>query len=295
MQIADVRLLQVPVTRARISPFSLTYLGHQADGIVGSELFARYPVTIDMAAGTLTIYRTEAAAMQARPVGAAVLPLELVGGNPAVACAVDGVSASPCFIDVDSDADLMLDWNSAQAQEMLHLGTTLTTMREAMPGREMFGRIARGHDLSLGSLSIAGPLVRLPIPTSDPASDPIGLRTRIGSGVLGRYATTIDEVGGQLVLSSGTAAPVAPAFDRSGLWLIWRSGVAVVRNVVAGSPGDAAGIAAGDEILDVNGKPAIDLDTVRALLAGDPGSVVALTYQHGQRQGQATLTLRTIL
>jgi S1-C subfamily serine protease len=45
----------------------------------------------------------------------------------------------------------------------------------------------------------------------------------------------------------------------------------------------------------VDGKPAIDLDAVRSLLAGDPGAQIALTYQRGEHQGQATLTLRTLI
>ena len=296
LQVGDVRLTGVSVARARISPYSSTYLGYPADGIIGAELFAHYPVTIDAVAGKLTIYRDEAAALKARPTGATVLPLEIVGGSPAVDCSVDGHSASPCVVDLNSDGDVMLDWNSEQAQRLLRFGPTLSCMREAEPGREMFGRIARGQSLALGSINVSAPLLRLPSPASNPAPNPLGWRTSLGNGIFERFVTTIDEGGGALVLGAGAGAPLpSPTFDRSGMWLIWRSGSVVVRNVMAGSPAASAGIEAGDAIVDVSGKPAIDLDAVRAALAGDVGTRVAVVYERARRQAQATLTLRDLL
>jgi hypothetical protein len=295
LQIGDIRLTGVHVSRARVAPFSLTYLGHEADGIIGSELFARYPVTVDYLADTMTVYRSQDAALAARPADGMVMALEVVAGSPAVDCAINGIGASPCLVDVDSDADLLLDWNSAQAQKRLRLGPTLSCMREAVPGREMFGQIARAKTLTLGSLTIDGPLVRFPSADSDESQDPLGWRTHLGSGALGRFAATIDESGGVLVLSGESTDLGATPFDRSGLWLISHDGGLVVRNVVGGSPGAQAGIAAGDAIVSIDGKPALDLDAVRDMLTGAPGSQVSVTFVHAQRTSNAVLTLRNLL
>ncbi len=50
----------------------------------------------------------------------------------------------------------------------------------------------------------------------------------------------------------------------------------LVERIVPGSPGDLAGIREGDELVQINGEPVKNLDTARASLGGELGSVVRL-------------------
>lgn len=293
LQIGDVRFTGVRVERERLAPFSQSYLGSAADGIVGEDLFVRYPVTIDYPGRTVTIYRTEAAVAASRPTDSTTIPLQLVRGAPAVACTVDGADVGPCFIDVNSDADLALRSRPADVERLFRSRPSLADMREAEPGREIAGRIIRAHSATLGSMTLDGPLVQLP--ASEGAAANGSAHASVGSGLLGRFVVTVDVPKGALYLDGVANADRASQFDRSGLWLVWRSNQIVVRSVDRGSPAGVAGLLSGDTIVAVDGKAAQDLDAVRAQLIGIPGDKVTLTYQREGRRRDVMLTLRTLM
>jgi hypothetical protein len=290
LQIGDVRLTNVKVSRDRLVPYSQTYLGSIATGILGRELFEQYPVTIDYPNRVLTIYRSEAAAASARATGAPVVPMEVVGGAPAVACALDGKSAAPCILDVYLGADIVLSgpgWTFKNQPAMF--------MRDAEPGREMRGSTLRAHSLAIGALTIAGPLVDV---TADEQSyyPEQGRRAMLGSGILSRFAVTIDELGGAFLALGPPSAAASPSpFDGSGLWLIWRGGAVIIRNVVPRSPAAAAGIGNGDVILAIDGKPLQDLDAARGAFMQPAGTKVFVTVERGSRRRDVTITLRSFL
>ena len=291
VQIGDVRLTNVKVSRERVAPFAQTYLGTPASGILGSEIFSHYPVTIDYPNRTLTIFRTEAAASLARPAGAAVTQMEMVAGMPAVTCAVDGLSVAPCFIEVHSAADLWLygpgRWKYANEPAM--------AIRDAEPGGEMRGTIVRARTLRIGNLDLAGALVDLS-PAGQAAYAVAPARAMLGSGVFARFAITIDEPAGTFTLAGSPAAAAAPSpFDGSGMWLVWRGGTITVRSVVPKSPADAADIVGGDVIVAINGKPALDLDAARDAFTQPSGTRVGVTYQRGARRKDVVLTLHTLI
>lgn len=69
-------------------------------------------------------------------------------------------------------------------------------------------------------------------------------------------------------------------------------GGAVVRAVWPGSPADAAGLAEGDVIVGVGDRPVISISSlVVQLRAHSPGDAVRLTYHHGGRAADTTVTL----
>jgi len=154
LQIGAVRFVGLKVGTARIGPFAQAYLGSSATGIVGADLFAHYPVTLDYANASMTIYRDEAAAAAARPAGAMSIPLALVDGMPKVACGIDGKNEPPCFIDVYADEDIALWGGTGSDVSRRSIG-----IRDAEPDHEMNGTVERARSMSIGAMSIAGPLV----------------------------------------------------------------------------------------------------------------------------------------
>jgi hypothetical protein len=292
LQIGDVRLTNVKVSRQRLAPYSRTYLGAEAGGVLGAELFARYPVSIDYPKRLMTIYRSTTMAEFGRPSGSTVAPMQMVGGLPAVTCAVDGTNATPCFLNVGSDVDLALS-GSGWADK----NDAATLMRDAEPAGEVRGVVFRAHQLTVGQIAVAAPVVELLRQAS--ADDHIGgavLHAVVGSGALSRFAVTIDEPGGAFVVSADpTAASQPSAFDGSGLWLVSRNNMVVVRSVVSKSAADAAGIASGDVILAIDGRPVIDLDTARGSLMRPSGTRTTVTYQRGTTRHDVALILRSLI
>jgi PDZ domain-containing protein len=289
LQIGAVRFVGSKVATARILPFAQTYLGSPATGVLGADLFSRYPVTIDYADSTITIYRDEAAAVAARAAGVAPIPLSIVDGLPTVQCGIDGKNAPPCFIDVYADEDVGL-WGAAPDVSRRSIG-----IRDAEPDHEMNGSVERAKAMSIGGAMVSGPLVdrmsagEAPVPNA-------AVRAVIGSGVLSRFIVTIDELGGVLLLAPNPNAPPAfSPFDGSGLWLVWRNGQVVVRSIVPRSPAVGAGLRPGDVILTIDGKAPADLDSAARAFARPTGTKVALAYQRGKVRRNIVLVLRSLI
>lgn len=73
-------------------------------------------------------------------------------------------------------------------------------------------------------------------------------------------------------------------------------GLPVIRNVLRGSPAQAAGLQRGDLLEAIDGKKvdALSLDEIRELLQGDSGTIVSLTYRRGAQTVTQTVTRREI-
>ena len=71
-----------------------------------------------------------------------------------------------------------------------------------------------------------------------------------------------------------------------------------VADVTAGGPAEVAGVRVGDQIVAVDGRPAVDLElpAVRARLRREPaGTVVRVTLERGDAKRDVELTLRDLL
>jgi len=292
LQVGAVRFIGLKVATARIGPFAQTYLGSSATGVLGTDLFAHFPVTIDYANASVTIYRDEAAAAAARPTGVTTVPLSLVDGMPSVACGIDGKNAPPCFVDVYADEDVAI-WGGTRSD----VSRRSIGIRDAEPDHEMNGTVERARIMSIGAMAIPGPLVDRMGSSEQPVQSS-KVRAVIGSGLLSRFAVTIDELGGTLVLApyAATTTNTAPSpFDGSGLWLTWRTGQVVVRSIVPRSPADRAGLRAGDVLLAIDGKAPLDLDSAVHAFDRPTGTKVALTYLRGRTRKNIVLRLRSLI
>ena len=79
----------------------------------------------------------------------------------------------------------------------------------------------------------------------------------------------------------------------------WRDGaeLAEVGHVIRESPAQAAGIEAGDQIVEIDGKPisAVGVDAVRGLLSQAPGTRVTLSVRRGGVETEKTLVLQKLI
>jgi PDZ domain len=301
-QIGDVRMTGVQLQRERLIPYGQMYLGQEADGILGAQLFQKYPVTIDYGAHTLTIARSltptpagptqPAPSPSPLPSGAVVVPLVANGAIPRVACSIDGSPQLSCAVDVDSGSQVVSPADVVAVKKLMVKSAMLTDMRAAQPGLEMPGDIVRAHALSVGALTIANPLIEIPKHPAD--FEPPRSLPRIGGGVLDRFIVLIDEPDRQVVFVP-EAGSALTSFDRSGLWLIWRNGALVVRNVDRGSPADRARIARRDTIVSIDDVAASDLESARIALAGPPGTIVKISFEHRSHRRDTRIVLRTLI
>lgn len=312
LQVGELRFNFISAAIGKISAYASTYLGASAQGVLGRELFSRYPVRIDYRGCTVTVFRDSTTAQAAMAKSAAAIALRLTDGIPAVESKLDGVSAL-LAVDTVSNAEVDVTRAFADANRLSSLVTRIPELRRALPTGDLSGETARARTLSVGQVVIERPLVGI-IESSIPSKS----RTAgsIGAALLDQFVVLIDEPGAMLVLESPAEAPqgsasqsstsqsptaqtpappAAIAYDRAGAWLIMRFNAIYVKSVLPGSPAAAARLQRGDLIVRINGQPVHDLDAAGSLFAGPPGVTLSVTYQRSGVQHATALTLKTLI
>jgi hypothetical protein len=261
--------------------------GVPVDGIVGYEVFRRFGVRIDYAAGELTL--SEPAAF-APPAGATELPFTLSDRIPIIEGKVDG---KPVRLTVDTGSRASLSFHSPYAKQH-DLVRRLDAAPEAVGGWGVGGpsytRAARLSKLELGNLAIEN--VAADIFTGDKgafASPDAG--ANLGGGTLRRFTVSFDYERKRMYLEPNARYEQAEPFDRSGLWLMTDGNMLKVAAVAPQSAAARAGIKPDSRIAKIAGEAAAarTLAAWRDYLRTTPaGTKVAVTWADGR---ETTLTL----
>jgi hypothetical protein len=249
---------------------------------IGPQFVEGFAVTIDLPAHSLLL--TPSSAPYAAPPGAVRLPMEEARGLELIPASVDGEKGWYC-IDTGASYGVWLAQDFVQDH-----GLRTRFQWPAYEGHmTVYGATRRldtqyRYALHLGSAVFTEPGVTIPeyLPDGDPSMPSAGC---IGMRVLRHFRFTLDKAHRQLIIEPGESEPrhlLGP-----GVGLSLRSGRAIVEYVVAGGPGDQAGLRAGDELISLDGKPAAtvfrDLNGSGWFVRDEAHSV------HGvfQRDGQA--------
>ena len=228
-------------------------LGHRLDGVLGSEFFARFVVTLDFQAGTLTL--RDAKDSRFREKGQA-LPLAIEDGRPYVDAKVTprGRDTLGGKFLVDTAAEGAVTLFSPFVREHRLLPPPPTA--PAGSSGTMQG-IIRGETLEIGGQLLREPIITLSGASSGILSDP-GHAGSLGMDVLRRFRVTFDAARGRMLLEKSPAFADPFDYDASGL-SVQPMGADLttieVRRVTPGSAGAQAGLEAGDLILTVDGRP----------------------------------------
>jgi membrane-associated protease RseP (regulator of RpoE activity) len=105
------------------------------------------------------------------------------------------------------------------------------------------------------------------------------LAGNVGGGVLERFTVTFDYPRRVMILEPNGREADPP--DRSGMWLNAFDRAFRVEAVTPGGPAADAGLAVGDRVLAVDGRPVSELrlPDLRDRLRGAPGTVLRLDVQ----------------
>jgi hypothetical protein len=259
------------------------------DGIIGREFFKNYAITIDYAAQRLLL--TPIANFQ--PPKATPVPLTLRAGQiPNVAALIDGKSGN-FDVDTGGAGGLTLTESFVRAQGLdrdfpkqraLFLGVGA--------GGDVFGVIARGSSFTIGGASIPHPVVT--IAKAEGVFAAPGLAGNIGPDALKRFTVTLDVPHNTAYFVPNAAIADDMPYNRSGLFTKRLKGRVIVDSVWEGSPAQTAGIAAGDEIVSVDGKDAASL-YMAPVLARPAGTVIPIVFRHDGRLNNVQITLTDLL
>jgi hypothetical protein len=266
--------------------------GISVDGMVGFELIRRFATRIDYAARTITF--TDPARFD--PAGAGdPTPFVFYDHLPQVAGFIDDL---PARLDIDtgsrSEIDVTSPFVAAHAlRARFPHGVTAVTGWGV--GGKVASYVVRLPSLTLGDQTADGPVADLDDAHGGSFSDS-NFDGNVGGGFLKRFTVTLDYAHQILWLKPLVPPPAdAGAFDRAGLWINAAPGGYLVVDVSPGGPAAQAGLAAGDLVTAIDGRPAraARLSEARAFLRSAPaGSRVALTLGAPGPSRTVILTLR---
>ena len=264
--------------------------GAESAGLLGYEFVKRAVLSIDYARRTLTFTKQEAFHA---PNNLSSIAFTFDSHIPMVAGTLDG-HAGEFEIDTGSRGALTVMHPFATANGLIdkYHATRRVTVGYGVGGPSK-ALLARAGELTLGGTKIAAPVAEF---VTDSAGAAAATHTagNIGGDLLKRFTVTLDYQHQLMWLQPNELAKQREVFDRSGVWIARaKDGGIEVVDVANESAAEKTGLAAGDEILAVNGKAARDvaLYDLREEFKGAAGTPFKLQVKgkHGARD--VTLTL----
>lgn len=292
LQIGDLRFPRLQPVLANVRSYTETCLGMPADGVLGRDLLARYPVSLDFPDRTLTIFRESRSAAAAQPAAAVSMALRVIDGQPAVLASLDGQPVLWFALGTGTSFEVQVRPATGHASRYARAEHSLPLLETTISG-DVTGLLVRAHSLSVGPLMFNQPLLALLDLQRDHAKTE--LAGALGATMLNRLNLMIDEVIGNVEVTAPPGAELAPLYNTSGITLMMKRGDIVIRSVVPGTPADVAHLRAGDEIVSVDGLVPATLDFARQLLDGSPGTKVVVAYRRWHITHSVTLALHVII
>jgi hypothetical protein len=256
-------------------------------GLVGYELFKRFPVMVDYQRSRAIIYNPETFKYAGKGVR---VPFRFKGHIPQVDGTVDGI-AGAFDIDTGSRASIDLagpfvDKNGLAAK----YASKYRVVSGAGVGGRVYSSLARAGTLTLGDVSVQKPVAYLSQQQKGAFAD-VYLAGNVGYGVLKQFNITFDYARQQLFFEKNADYGRPDVADRSGMWLERNKDGFEVVDVVAGGAAEEAGLRAGDIIVEIDGKPTTAwlLPDARARLEAAPGTRVRVGIERSKRQLEVKL------
>jgi len=264
--------------------------GADSSGLLGYEFVKRAVLSIDYEHRTMTFVKQTAFHP---PQGVPGIPFTFDSHIPMVKGSVDGAPGE-FEIDTGSRGALTLMLPFAKAHDLIekyHATRTVTAGYGAGgPSKVLLARAAK---LMVGPVEIDAPVTEF---VTDAKGQAQAARTagNIGGDLLKRFTVTLDYAHQTLWLQPNDLSRQREVFDRTGLWIARaKDGGIEVMDVANLSAAEQSGLAIGDVIESVNGKPAKDvaLYDLREEFKGAVGTAFKLQVKGKTGERGVTLTL----
>jgi hypothetical protein len=286
--------------RAALLPFTegtQPVLWKQAYGLLGYDFLSRFVVEIDYDSLIVRLHDPERFRYRGK---GQPIPFELYQGIPVVEMAVDENCSGRFLVDVGNSFHTTVHGSMVRACRMF--GAKRRKQVQLMGGGIGGGftvTLCRLDSLRLGPFAWTEPVAGLALHTRGGigSKDYAG---NIGNDLLERFRCTYDYAHRTLYLEPGRRYGHRDKVSRLGVMLVRFENNVYAGNVITGSAGYEAGLRWYDEILAIDGRPALqwtreELD--RVLEEGEVGSVHLIKYRRWFEDEEKTVevTLRDVL
>jgi hypothetical protein len=258
-------------------------------GLIGSELLARYAVTIDFARHVFILnspgFRPPSATI-ALPLGFAMTLDGL--SHPSVSVELDGV-AGDFIIDTGAGGQVFVsDRFQREHRPFAESGKTLQFMSAGGIGGRTNIQMGFGKRLRIGPLTLSPPVVA---GSMDAGGAKLGASAGlIGTTILAQFAITIDYQSGRAYFEPVAGRTLATVLHGTGMILDKPDHEAFeVLDVLKGTAADRAGLRRGDRVIEIAGHPARELGIadVQALSSAPAHSSVTIRTSDQHRMDLA--------
>ncbi len=274
--------------------------GHRADGILGADFISRFVVAIDYLHQQLRLYDPRTY-RYAGP--GASLPITFDQNRFPILDAevklADGETLKGrMFVDVGSGAALLLTKSFADEHRLRdRVGPTIrrTGGGAGGPVSSEAGRVAA---LKLGAVEVSRPITLLAGAAGVTGGGGAGWVGNIGGEVLRRFTVYLDYSNKRIILERHAKTDEPFEADMSGIALIMNDSLTVawIDAVAPGSAASDAGLAVGDTLVRVDGRPATaaTIRELRKRFRRDGERIVLVVRRRGNEK-TLTLLLRRLV
>jgi hypothetical protein len=280
--------------------FSLeNYIGTKVHGLIGMDKFRNMVVTTSYDRNLLTFQRPENYKLPAR---AEVIPLNINRGKPYMSARIelDNGEIHDIWLLIDSGANhpLLLENESMG-------GYQPSKYIEAVIGKglagNMRGQFARAGWLMLGNFRLDNIITSFTDEYIPGGTGRIPFRHgTLGAGTLSHFRVTFDYSRERMILQKGGRFREPFEYNMSGI--SFRTIASVfnvfeISDIVAGSPGDEAGLKEGDILLAIDNKSTftMNLGEINRLLSTNAGSKVNLLISRDGKRQLVRIKLRKLI
>jgi len=238
-------------------------IGHQVDGVLGSDVFLKYVVRIDYAAASVTFFDPQSFTYQGTGIP---IPITLSGNTPDIPVTLEAsgdVLTARAELDTGSDGTIGLTRPFVDKHHLLDGRSTVAGFAMGVGG-EATVVIGRIDALRLGPFAFSQPVVAFSRATqgatASTARDGI-----MGAEVLRRFIVTLDYPHRRVILEPNARLGDPFDLDMSGLVLAKNSrGTVRVLAVRPNTPATHQDVRSGDELVSIDGRSAdsLPLDTL---------------------------------
>ena len=294
VQIGELRLRDIAFGVISLADSPQVFGAKPVDGIIGGVVFEAMVVKHDYIRRILTFTRPDKFTYSGPGM---IVHFERPRQIPVVEAELDGV---PGKFGVDTGArSALLLYGPFCSQNKLQ--EKYDARLEGVTGWGMGGPVrsllARARELKIGDVEVRDFVIRL-------STQKTGLTTSsamaglIGPDVLSQFDVTFDYGRSRIIFEKNKNYGRRDSYDRAGVWMGQAGKNFTVVDVIAGGPGQEAGVKQGDTILAIDGKSTDRMvlpevrDGMRRRAVGDK---VSLLLESGGKRHTAVITLRDLV
>ncbi len=271
---------------------------HPAEGIIGMALLDSFIVQIDY--DRMVVNISEPGRLDSENWGDELPVTRNEMGHVVLACTAtfkDGKS-TPVRLTLDTGASHNVSFNAGSQPDIrVPKSAVKATIGISMLGK-MEGYFGRVQSLRLGRFVLED-VVATFHPEEEERRGPFAAEKEgnLGSGVLSHFIVKYDLPHNRIFVRPSRRFDEPFEFNMAGLEL-WPTGdgALVIERVMPGSPADESGLAVGDHVTAIDGRPAADIDAgeIRETLIGE-GKTLTMSVDRGGDQTEVRLTLRRLI